>query len=74
MNKFYLVSIQIMKDGTQAQSIFAYDSRTEAVSAFHSTLASNYASDALKAFSALVINYIGGVEECDYWEATESEV
>lgn len=69
MDKYYLIHIQIMNDGTQAQSVFAYDDRTSAISAFHSTLASDYASQSLKAFTAMVINYHGGTEAREYWDA-----
>lgn len=64
---FYVVSIQNLGE-TTAQSIFAYEDRKEAFSAYHSTLASNYVSDALKAFCTMVINEHGGIEAREYYE------
>lgn len=63
---YYVVSIQIMKDDTKAQSIFAYESQEEALSAYHSTMASNYLSTTLKSCSCLVCNEIGGVIKTEY--------
>ena len=71
MEKYYVVSIQIMKDETQAQSIVAYDDKKSALSAYHSTLASNYISETLKAFSVVCLNYHGGTEAREYWEYVE---
>ena len=66
--KYYVVSIQNFKAGSYAQSIFAYDTREEALSVYHSTLASNYVSDALSGFCVMVINGHGGTEVREYWE------
>lgn len=63
---YYVVSIQIMKDDTQAQSIFAYESLEDALSAYHSTMASNYLSTTLKSCSCMVCNEICGVIKTEY--------
>lgn len=63
---YYLISIQIMKDDTKAQSIFAYESQEEALSAYHSTMASNYLSETIKSCSCMVCNEICGVIKTEY--------
>lgn len=40
--KYYLISIQKLNDDTNPVSIFGYDSQEAVLSAYHSTLASNY--------------------------------
>ena len=55
----YLINIQ-----SEAQSIFKYDSENDARSAYHSTLASNYAAyDAgtLNSFTVVLMNQSGDV-------------
>lgn len=64
---YYLISIQKLEE-TTAQSIFAYEDKTSAMSAYHSTLASNYASTTLNGFCVMVINEHGGTEIREYWE------
>ena len=64
---FYVVSIQNLGE-TTAQSIFAYEDRKEAFSAYHSTLASNYVSDAVKGFCTMVLNEHGGTEAREYYD------
>ena len=59
---FYLISTQIMNDNTKAQSIFAYDDKDQAESAFHSTNGSNYISETLKAWATLVVDDIGNAQ------------
>ena len=64
---YYVISIQ-KTDSGNAQSIFAYDSRDEALSAYHSTLASNYVSSVLNGFCVILMNEHGGTELKEYWD------
>ena len=68
--KFFVISIQTTEE-TTSQSIFAYDTKEEALSAYHSTLASDYIATALIAFCAMVVNEHGGTEVREYWEKPE---
>ena len=43
MEKYLLINIQYIKDGSQSQTIADYTDEDDARSAYHSTLASNYA-------------------------------
>ena len=55
----YLINIQ-----SEAQSIFKYENETEARSAYHSTLASNYAAydeGTLNSFTVVLMNQSGDV-------------
>lgn len=71
---YYLISIQNMKDGTHPCSIMAYEDREAALSAFHSTMASNYISDVIASCACVVMNEIGGIIKTEYYEAPiESE-
>ena len=67
MNKFYVVSIQ-KTDDSNPISITGYETRESAMSAYHSTLASNYLSESLVSFAVMVINDHAGVEAREYWE------
>lgn len=40
--KYYLISIQKLADGTNPIGIYGYDTQEAVLSAYHSTLASNY--------------------------------
>lgn len=64
---YFVISIQNLGEQT-AQSIFAYSSKKEAMSVYHSTLASNYVSDALKGFCTMVVNEHGGTEAREYYD------
>ena len=67
MNKFYVVSIQKTADSNPI-SITGHETKEAAMSAYHSTLASNYQSDVLVAFSVAVLNEHCGTEAKEYWE------
>ena len=67
---FFVVSIQRTGDSNPV-SIFAYNTKEEALSAYHSTLASNYISETLVEFCAMVVNEHGGTEVREYWEAPQ---
>lgn len=71
--KYFVISIQNLKSGSTAQSIFAYDTREEALSVYHSTLASNYISESLSGFCTMVINSHGGTEVREFWDAPVPE-
>ena len=72
---YYIVSIQKMKDETRAQSVFGYATKEEALSVYHSTLASNYISETLALFAVSLLNEHGAVEAHEYWEmASKAEV
>lgn len=58
---YYLITTQILKKGTPAQSILAYDSLDNAESAFHSTNGSAYISTAIEVCSAQVVDDVGSV-------------
>ena len=71
---FYVINIQKMADSS-AQTITAYATRDEALSAYHSTLASNYVSTTLVLFAVSLLNEHGAVENHEYWElASNAEV
>ena len=63
---YYVVSIQIMKDDTQAQSIFAYEDLRQAKSAYFSIMSSNEISTTINTCSCFVCNQIGGIIETKY--------
>lgn len=65
--KYYLINIQFINDGSNPCSIFGYDSRDSALSAFHSILASNYANDNLIKFEVMLITEFGKVEKQEFW-------
>ena len=60
-NVFYVVNIQETAEGTPV-SISAYDNKDNAYSAYHSELASNYASQVLTEFTVFVLNAHGAQE------------
>lgn len=64
---YYVINIQKTEESTM-QSIFSYTSKSEALSVYHSTLASNYVSDTLRSFCVMVINEHGGTEIKEYYE------
>ena len=68
---YYLISTQILKDGKSAQAITKKDSLNEALSAFHSTMASNYASETIQTAACYVTNEIGGVLKTEYMSIPE---
>lgn len=79
MATYYLISTQILKDGSTAQSIFPYTNEDDskalanALSAFHSTMASNYISETIEVCSCYVTNIIGGVIETAYIDNRKPE-
>ena len=68
MNNYYVVSIQ-KTENSNPISITGYESRDDAMSAYHSTLASNYLSDVLVSFAVLLLNEHGGTEAREFWAA-----
>ena len=70
MNKYYVVSIQKTEDSNPI-SITGFETREDAMSAYHSTLASNYLSEVLVSFAVDVLNEHGGVEACEFWVKPE---
>lgn len=64
---YFVINIQKTEE-TTAQSIFSYTSKSEALSVYHSTLASNYVSDSLRSFCVMLINEQGGTEIKEYYE------
>ena len=72
--KFYLISIQFLRDETNPIGIYAYDSREEVLSAYHSTLASNYINNNLKSFCVMVITEFGKTEYKEYYASPNQEV
>lgn len=64
---FFLISIQKAKTGEVTQAIFQYSNRTDAMSAYHSTLASDYISENLDGFCVEVINEHGGIEVKEFY-------
>ena len=69
---YYVVSIQTVGE-THPCSIFAFNSYEEASSNYHSTLASNYVSTTLDAFSVVLLNEHGGTEMKEFWEKPAPE-
>ena len=67
MNNYFVISIQQV-GGTTPCTIFGYSTREEALSAYHSTLASNYIAENLDGFSVIVLNIHGGTEVKEYWQ------
>lgn len=64
---FYVVNIQ-----PEAQSIFKYGNQADALSAYHSTLASNYAAG-LESFSVSVLDHNGSTMVQEYYNGAETE-
>ena len=65
--RYYVVTM--MKEGSSNPcSIFGYNTREEACSVYHNTLASAYVSATLDAFSVVLLNEHGGTEMREYWE------
>ena len=56
---YYLISIQKLSDGSQPSSMMAYDNQNAVLSAYYSTLASNYASETLEFFSVTIMDEKG---------------
>ena len=50
-----------------------YDLRENAVSAFHSTLSSNYANTHMTSFCVMCVTEFGKVEKQEYWSRPISE-
>ena len=70
--KYFVVSIQKVGE-TNPCSIFSYDTKEQACSAYHSTLASNYVSETLDAFSVVLLNEHGATEMKEFWEKPVDE-
>ena len=68
MEKYYLISIQYINDGTNPCAIFAYDLREEALGSYHATLASNYNNPNLDGFLCMVIDDTGVIIRTEKWE------
>ena len=64
---YYLVTIQKLKDGTNPIAIYSYASRESVFSAYHSTLASNYASSTLEFFCVEVLDGNGDIVEKEHY-------
>jgi len=69
---FYVVSTQTVGE-THPCSIFAFETKEEAMSRYHSTLASDYVAENLDAFAVAVLNEHGGTEVREYWEKPAPE-
>lgn len=67
-DKYYLISVQEVNDGTNPCAIFVYDSEDGALSAYHSTLASNYISTTLNSFLCMIINANGMIIRTENWK------
>lgn len=65
--KNFLISIQYVNDGTNPCGIFAYNDEDSAISAYHSTLASNYANPNLNEFLCMVIDDNGVIIRTEKW-------
>lgn len=65
---FYVINIQTTKDDQNLQSIFAYATEQEAISAYHASLASNYASTTLSSFTVILIDKYGDQKSNEYWD------
>lgn len=68
---YFLVNIQHTNADSFPSSIFPYSDYNEARSAYHSTLASNYAAD-LKGFSVVLLNQYGNTIAQEYNESESS--
>jgi len=71
--KHFLISIQYVNDGTSPCGIFAYENREAALSAFYSTVASNYANPNLNGFLCMVIDEYGMTIRKENWTKQEEE-
>ena len=58
---YYLISIQKLSDGSQPASMMAYDNQNAVLSAYYSTLASNYANSNLEFFSVTIMDEVGNI-------------
>lgn len=65
--EYYMLSILTTSGGT-SQTAYGYTTREAALSAYHSTLANNYASTVLLGFCTVLLNQHGGTEAREYWE------
>ena len=68
---YFLISTQELKvtkksENATAQTITRYEDLNEAISAFHSTMASNYISDNILRAACYVSNDIGGIIKTEY--------
>ena len=73
---FFVVHVQVMKDGAHASVMTEYTDLASAKSAFYSALASDSISTTLASYSCTILNYHGGVEKNEYFDYvinTESE-
>ena len=57
--KYFVITIQKMKDGTTAQNILKYDTRNQAESAFHTEMAAACVSETLAGDTCMVIDEFG---------------
>ena len=65
---YYVANTMILKDkDTPAQSIFEYEDKTEAYSAYHQTLASNYTSDKISQFCTLLFTSTNMILSSEVW-------
>ena len=63
---YYLISIQKLSDGSQPASMLAYTDQNAVISAYYSTLASNYASETLEFFSVTIMDEMGNIMMHDH--------
>jgi hypothetical protein len=57
--KYFVITIQKLKDGTTAQNIIKYDTLNQAESAFHTEMASACVSETLESDTCIVIDEFG---------------
>ena len=67
--KFYVEEITVLKNGTTAAAINEKPSEVEAISAFHSAMASALVNADVQSIHCEAKNNLGGVYKSDTWTA-----
>ena len=69
--KFYCEQITVMQDGTSAHALTEYPTENDALSAYHSALASAVINPNVKTIHAEAKNSAGGIYGKTTWTAQE---
>ena len=71
-NRFYVVRVKFLKDGTQKKSeLMDYATEIQARQKLYSNLATDMADDTLQGSMCTVLNSIGGEVDREYWMLPE---
>ena len=68
VDKFYVVRVKWLKDGTIKKSeLMSYQTRQEAIAKYHSNMAQDMADDLLSGSMCTVLDQLGGCILNDHW-------